>query len=359
MRIPDPSLNRLWIAVLFIAATFFASSPPAKSANPNSLHFRLYSEFENWDRLKKKFSSLTRYPVTVYIAAPQDKIEPKGKVFQELLSLLKEATERKISVFIWPLLSQKDGYWLNQWNAAPFAGYVLRLNEMLKAEGAVFEGVSLDVEMHTDQMRGYGKLLVQLNWKKLIEQFKNSRDSQQFEEALQIIESLCLRIKSDGYKTHVSTLPMILEDFMHHHSEELYLHHLLGFPIPYRSIDDLSVMSYRSMYQLVTGKMNSRMVYEQAALAKQYFGNTASIDIGLIGDMVSPFQLRGFHNPKDLQSDVAAARAAGIHHIGIYSLDGMDQVDEWLDQDFTPKQPAPNVKWNMLKKLMSRLYKTM
>lgn len=350
-------MKHFWIACLTATATTLMTPFPVSADALNPLHFRLYSEFENWDRVKKKFTSLAKHPVTIYIAAPQDKIEPYGKTFQNLLALLREANARKIPVFIWPLLSQVDGYWLNQWNATPFASYTLRLMERLKDESATYAGVSLDIELHTEQMREYGKLLAQFKWNDLREQFQTSRDPRQFAEALKTIEDLCLKVKSDGYKTHVSTLPMILEDFTHGHSKTQPLHHLLGFPIPYRAIDDLSIMSYRSMYQLVTGKMNSRMVYEQAQLAKLYFGEIASIDIGLVGDMVSPFRLPGFHNPQELKNDVVAARAAGIHHIGIYSLDGMDHVNEWLTQDFTPKRPEPHAKWNRFKRLISRVYK--
>lgn len=335
----------------------------ARQAQDTSLKFRLWSEFENWDSVKKKFPALAKYPVTFHIAIPQNEIEdanlePTAR-FHELVSLMKEAHDHRIPVFIWPLLDKKDGYWLNQWNAKLFSDFVLRLKSRLQTAGASFEGVSMDIELHIEKMKEYGALARKLKLGSLRKKLKADHDPKQFDDALKTIQDLCLKLRAENIRTHAVTLPFVLEDFLHKSKKPQYVQRLLGLPIPYGYVDDLSVMSYRSVYQVALGAMNSRIVHEHAKHSRRYFVKShtqVSIDVGIVGDMEIPSKLKGFKNPEELRRDVIASRAAGVHHIGVYALDGMDDVDAWLNQDFTPKKPKKSFRYGILNGLISGLY---
>lgn len=351
--------------ILILGLAFLAKLPQASADDNQPLQFRLWSEFEKWDSVKKKFSSLAKYPVTLHIGIPQNEIETgrdfqTNTHFQELVSLLKDAKDHQLSVFLWPLLDKKDGYWFNQWNAKLFAQYTLRLKENLKNAGATFDGISFDIEFNTKQLEEYGHLAKKLKFGTIIKKFKASQDPKQFQEALKIIQDLCVQLRKERILTHAVILPFVLEDFLHVSKKPQFLQHELGFAIPYGYVDDISVMSYRTEYQVVMGKMNSRIVYDQAMQSKKYLGPLArnvSIDVGIVGDMLTTSKVKGYKNPADFKNDVIAARAAGIHRIGIYALDGMDNVDAWLNQDFAPKKPKKSFKWSTLEKLTASLYK--
>ena len=357
-------MGAVGLFLLSLNVSFSTTLAVASANEENAVHFRLWSEFEKWDSLKKKLPALGKLPVTLHIAIPQNEVEgtdfQTNAHFQELVALLKDAKDNHVSVYLWPLLGKKEGYWLNQWNANIFTQYVLRLKDRLRSEDAAFDGVSLDIELHTDKMHEYGELAKKLKLGTLSKKFKASQDPKQFQESLTIIQNLCSLLRSEGIRTHAVTLPFVLDDFTHSHSKKpVFLQHLLGLPVPYGYVDDLSVMSYRSVYQVASGKMNSQMVYDHALQSRKVFAH-ASIDVGIIGDMGgspgAPMQLKGFQNPEELRKDVIAARAAGVHHIGIYALDGMDDVDVWLRQDFTPKSPKKSLKWTVIQNLTSALY---
>lgn len=362
-------LFRISSAVLFLLSlnvSFLAKVANAESTQP--LQFRIWSEFEKWDSVKKKLPSLGKLPVTLNLAIPQNEIETgadfqTGAHFQELVSLLKDAKDHHVSVYLWPLLDKKDGYWLNQWNAKLFTEYVLRLKANLQAADVPFDGVSFDIELNTDKLKEYEALAKKLKFGTLKKKFKAAQNPVQFQEALTTIQDLCVLLRKEGIKTHAVTLPFVLDDFLHASHKLPLLQHALGLPIPYGYVDDLSVMAYRSVYQVAVGKMNSKIVYDQAAQSRKYFKTSVtgvSIDVGIIGDMGNspgaPMKLKGFLKPEELRRDVVAARAAGVHHIGIYALDGMDHIEEWLNQDFTPVKPKKSMKWAALQRVMSWLY---
>ena len=200
----------------------------------------------------------------------------------------------------------------------------------------------MDLEPPPEKMENFLNLISKFKIKKVIEQAKANVDLVKFEKAQNTIKSLSLFLHEREIQTHAVSTPFVLEDSEHKKTVQ----QIFGIPLDQSNFDYVSFMAYRSEYERIVGKMNSRMIYEYSKRALKKYGNQASIDLGVVGNIEFPHPIQGYQDPKLLFQDIAAAKAAGINRIQVYSLDGMDDRN-WL-MDVNPHKPGASVKFELL-----------
>jgi len=326
---------------LFIIIFFFLNTTIADT------NFGTWSEWTAFNDLSKKMTLLKSNNIRLHLAIKQDELDDEN--FQQLIVFLKKAEAEKINYWLWPLLSKKDGYWPNQWNIKTYSNYVLDLIKRLKTNNLKPSGISIDLEPPPEKLEKYLTLVQKF---KLIElhRFANSSiDESLFEKAKKELVILHSQLKLQNIIIHVVTTPFLLDE-----KNSIRLQKVFGIPLDNEAFDYISFMAYRSEFERLVGKMNSRLVYEYSVQAKKVYGNRAGIDLGVVGNIEFPHKLEGYSDPSRLWEDIAAVKAAGISNIQVYCLDGIQSV-EWI-KDVAPIEPTWSLKFFIVNNFLSLLF---
>jgi hypothetical protein len=306
----------MYYLVLFFLVLF--SSAFAKT------NLGIWSEWTSFKEIPQRFEYLQKSGARLHLAIKKDELSEER--FNELVILLKQAEENKITYWLWPLLSKSDGYWPNQWNMSIYTKHVMDLVARLQKHQLKPQGISIDLEPPPEKLETFLKLLQDFKLRELHEFANKGIDEKLFQQASGQLISLHHFLKTQHITTHVVTTPFILEQ-----KYTQRLQRVFGIPINQNSFDYISFMAYRSEFERIIGEMNSRLVYEYGLKAKEIYGKKAGIDLGVVGNIEFPHKLTGYSSPTRLWEDMAAAKAAGINDIQIYCLEGINS-DDWLKE---------------------------
>ncbi|MGK5088906.1 hypothetical protein WDW86_15210 [Bdellovibrionota bacterium FG-2] len=322
----------------------------------------VWSEWIPYPQVEKHLEELSKNRLRIHLAVRQDEVRDPAN-FSELVHLLHAAQTKKVDVWIWPLLAQKEGYWLNQWNAPQFKAFTLDLLDNLEAQGVSVKGVSFDLEPPLEKLEALLSLAKKLKLAELTKTAQSYDEPDLFCAARSEIRDLAQTLHQRKLLVHAVTTPFILHDFKnkvtHPRCADRTMQRVLGIPLDAENFDLISFMAYRSEFKTIIGGINSRLVYTYGQRARAAFGGQAGLDLGIVGNLTFPHPLIGYQEPSRLKEDLAAARAAGIGNLQIYSLDGMvlsedpnlRPIADWVGE-VQPHKPGVSIKFSLLDGLL-------
>ena len=347
-------MTRAWVAFLFIAVLvsttawtedFDSSNPPLSISppqwinGPNLKDLILWSEFLSYAEVESHLQELKGRNAALNVAVHAD--DPH---YDELIHLFKAAEQYQVSIRPWLLLSQQDLYWFNKWNLQASQNFVHTFLQEMRARGASPEWLIFDVEPRQDvvddlialESKNSGNLLEDLfalpgEYFQALDILTKWSRIGNISDATTMYQNLVKELHSQGVKVEVVTTNFVLHDLADHKKKAQSAFGIAITDVPW---DRISIMLYRAEIGRLFGDITSNMVYQYSLRAKQFFGDRAVVALGEVGHVQFPHPREGFKDPQDLHDDIAAAKAAGVDEIEIYSLDGM--IDKGLDFWLTP-----------------------
>jgi hypothetical protein len=325
------------------------------SASAFAQEYHIWSELLDYKEVKKSLPLLQNNKVSLHLAINQKDfiVQQKYHAFTEVL---RDAHKLGIKVYLWPLVSEEEGYWLNAKNIDLFFVYVNQLVFKLSHDGVLYHGFSFDLEPTPEKTRTMISYLKKFKIKKSIRylnQFCNS--TSEIEDAKVKLTLLIQSLELLGLKTHVVTTPFVLDDFKLNNDK---WQRVFGIPFV-DSATEYSFMVYSTEYENVIGKITSYPIYEYGMLAQRFLPNKVlGLDLGGIGHVEFPNEIVGFKHFKQIKPDIQASLAAGINQVHFYSLDGLvgeENQNQWFRQ-VKSKIPRKSLKWNMYLQFQNKIY---
>lgn len=251
-----------------------------------------------------------------------------------------------IPVGAWPLFSDGDGYWLSTENAGRFPARAQAALAFLEAYGVRPRSLTFDLEPpleHARRLFGAGR---SEGLRYLASDALSAKGQRYARAAVLEIGALSATLRGQGIEVFATILPLLLFDLG---AAEPFTQALFHTPVARSSVDVICPMAYSSMIGPTLGlgrAGEARLVYLLAQrLVAEIGGARASLALGLVG----PGKLGNeaqYQDPSALREDVAAARAAGISDLAIFSLEGIlsqPHPERWLDAlKAEAKRPAPH-----------------
>ncbi|MCA9592925.1 MAG: hypothetical protein KC776_06425 [Myxococcales bacterium] len=287
------------------------------------MSFGLWSEFADDDTVRGALPELGRLGLRLHLALPAARLGDAG-----LAALTREAADHGVDVFAWLLLDRAHGYWVGETNAEQVREAVLDLLRWRSArDGVALRGVSFDLEPDFEYAETLRHSPV-FRWLPLMKQHLHA---DKFTRAQQVLSDTVDRLHQADVFAHAVTLPLVLDQ----PEGSTLLEDALDIPVSGIPWDEVSFMVYQTAFaQLVGEWLGPALVQSYAEDAIARFGERAGLDLGVVGSAgigIDPG--RRYPDPETLRQDAAAARAAGIKSLRVYSLDGVLEQggpERWL-----------------------------
>ncbi len=278
---------------------------------------------------------LVAHTSRVHLALPVERISDSG--FARLTRVCQDAG---LAVWLWPLFSVQDGYWLGEHNAQAVPDAVSALLEWRAARGGVtFDGISFDLEPAHE----YASLLRRAKPWQLVPLLTRHIDPPAFARAHGHLARAIALLHAQSVSAHAVTFPLILDA----RPGDLALEDALDTPVSDLDWDEVSFMVYQTAFaQLLGWWLGPELVFSYAKSAVERFGTRAGLDLGVVGPAAVGLD-DGFRypSPDSLAQDIAGALAAGVpsQRLRVYGLSGM--LDEgglapWLGAIAPPGRSA-------------------
>jgi hypothetical protein len=263
-----------------------------------------------------------------------------------LASLLQACGSRGVALRAWVVLPKEQGYWPGETNLDEFGQAVDDLLAWIADASLPVQWITFDLEpdwAYTHQLSAFMADASNVNRiDDLIALVKRHVDPAGFATAQAKLQAIVDRVHAAGLRAHAVTYPMVLDGMV---AGSTRLEDGFDIPVSGISWDSVSFMVYRSTWQAFTAAtLSADLVYSYAVDARSAFGDAAAIDLGVVGvDPVTGAQ--GYTDPAVLAADVAAARAAGIARVHLYSLEealAQPEPEPWLSFAATQAGPPPD-----------------
>ncbi len=260
------------------------------------------------------------------------------------------AWARNMTLRLWPLLPEDEGYWPNQGNAEAFSDWTHTLLDWAEQWEPCrhIDGVAIDMEMdwaRTQELVALGESEAGLD--DIAAFFTDDVDEERFEDARAEYQDLCGYIGSLGLRCMLTTLPVLVDDALDG-DETLAL--ALGTPVEGIAWHHRSFQVYRSLFQRFSFALSdpdqtytSGLITSYATDIVALYGDEGALDLGTTADgVVSADSLA---DAAALQADIAAGLAAGIDagRVTIYSLEGAADREDGADWVALPEPEAADV----------------
>ncbi len=314
----------------------------------------VYSEFLAYPDVEAQLPALASRHASVSVAVPDTQIGDPA-----LASLLRAAKEQNVDVRLWLVLDLERGYWPNETNLAEFERALTELLAWLESEELIASAVVFDLEpahAYAEELRVLG---AEANLMAITTLMTSHIDPVAHEAARATLSGLVHRIQSAGLRAECVTFPQVLDDLLDGDTD---FQDALDIPVSGVAWDGVSFMLYQTTFaEAANGQwLGAGLIRSYAEDARTHFGDRASIALGTVG-RAGIFVATGpvYEEPEALSVDVAAALAAGIEKIEIYSLDGMVESglgEAWLDGTNTiPIQPTISASVRFVRSLAANL----
>jgi hypothetical protein len=284
----------------------------------------VWAEFMPYRWVAGDLKRLRHYGLQLNLAIP-----PARLLEPDLKFLLQAAAAEGVPVGAWLLLEDAQGYWPNAENAPAFCALIERFLDWLDSEQLSVAEIIVDMETPLALSRLLkGRLIkgLQLEWQR----WQHPQNRERFESAVSAFTGLVDTIHQAGLTAQVVTYPFIVHDAA---AGNLAFQSFLQVPVTPVPWDRISLMVYRSSFQdLAPMRLSSWLVYSYLELAQKVLNVPVSAALGVIGS-IGKITEGGFRDVDEIRADVAAARAAGVESIQLFSLDGMHQLgapEDWL-----------------------------
>jgi len=228
-----------------------------------------------------------------------------------------------LDVAVWPMLDHADGRWPSAYNGERFDAFV---TEVLRRLSTYPRSIALDFEPPIDELPG----LIRLDPRALLGRWRRRGLAAR---ATTHFASLCTELHARGLETMAITFPFALEDDRRSGWQRLFGTPLAGLPC-----HRFNAMLYSTMFEGYTRGLLDRadarglLAWWSRRMHERY-AEQASVSLGCVGPGIlgdEPI----YREPRELADDVAVARAAGIHHLVLFSLGGVlgrPPAEAWLD----------------------------
>jgi len=323
-------VRRLALAALLLASCGGAAAPP-----PGQRPLAVWSEFLGDEEVRAQLPLCAAEGVDLYLAIPSVRVGDAA-----LAALVRAAAAQGVGVRAWLLLPEADGYWPNEHNVSALRSAALALADWRDAEHLPLDWIVLDMEMALPRNREVQRIVEMDGAIAAVDAIKAGRDPAAFADARVAYAALVDELHGRGLEVMAVTIPMVLDDADDGDDD---IQDEFDVPITGIAWDEVSFMAYQSLLADFSGSWHGADViesYGRSAVAQ--FGPRAALALGIVGSAgIAPVAMP-YPDAATLLADHAAARAAGIERVSIYSLDGLVQQaspDEWLDAQIAPRVP--------------------
>jgi hypothetical protein len=295
----------------------------------------VYSEFLAYGDVEDHLDALARRGAALQVAVPAADVGDA-----DLASLLRAADARRVEVRLWFVLDVAQGYWPNEANVDVFAPALADLLDWLDSAGLTAAAIVYDMEpayAYTQELEA----AFADNPDDAVALMRTHMDAAAFEAARTRFGDSVRAVQARGLRAECVTYPQVVDDLLDGDDDFQD-----GMDIPVHGVpfDEVSFMVYQTGFSetLGGGWVGPGLIASYAADARARFGERAVVALGLVGT-AGIFEPEGavYTDPGTLAADVAAALAAGVTRVEVYSLDGMVELGgpaRWLEA--THPEPA-------------------
>lgn len=235
--------------------------------------------------------------------------------------------EAGIHAVLWPLLPREEGLYLNKGSVDAYRRHLERVLTWARNGGHAVDGVLVDVEPSKDPAGGKGELHLLRSlrgaWRSL--------DRQAFQASIPAFQQVARDIRDQGAMALCAAMPMVVEDAVSGRSS---WEDLAGGPVRDVEWDAIFLMIYTTWFAgLGLGwRASERLAWSWVQDAVQVWGDRLVVGLGVTNPGEGGENLT-YGRPERLAAAVAAVRAAGAQHVGLYDLEGIldsREPDIWL-----------------------------
>ena len=316
-----------------MTATACGSDEPTPSVPPPGPRLAVWLEFVDETDVGARLALAGRHDLDVHLALIRGE---HGRDF--LRTACAAAGAHGVTLRLWPLVEEEHGYWAHQANHETFSDWVDVLLGWAADDCPAADSLAVDMELPIERSRRLAELTAdEVDVAGLLSLFLEEMDAEAFEAGRAAYAALADAVRAAGLSCAVSTLPMLVDDL---DDGDESIARALWTPIQGIEWDEVSIQVYRSLFQRFSFALpdpdvvfSSGLVTSYAESMRAAYGDAAGLDLGTTGSGV--FSESGLGSAAALQSDVAAALAAGIpvERLNVYSLEGLDGREDaaaWL-----------------------------
>lgn len=325
-----------------------------RTTAPAPSHLAVWSEFLEPATVEAQLELLAQHRVALYLAIRSEVIGDTA-----LRRLLRRARELGVEVRAWLLLTDDEGYWPGERNLDAFDALVQRFWSWNLAEQLGVRWIIADIEPPLATSRALFDAVAGGSIADALPLLLQNRDPVAFEKARLRWARAVERWQAQGISVMAVTFPLALDD---DDDGDATIQDVLETPIAGIGWDEISFMLYQNVFEDFAGtRVGPRLIYDYLVRARTLFGDRASVALGLIGTIgKSGSERPGYVDPDALREDIAAALAAGVDRVQLFSLDGIlaepGAPSRWFDAlDVTPSIPAPSPALDELRGLLRTL----
>ncbi len=230
----------------------------------------------------------------------------------KIVSVIKRLNKAGVKVWVWPLHSMEDGYWLATDNADKFPALYEKFSVWVSDNNIKIHGVMLDMEPTYGDVQKLKEAVRGGGMTGAVKFLLNNRDKELNVEAYKIYSEMVEKMQGDGFEVSTFDYAYIIDDALDGDNSIAEMFHIV-----YVDSDFSIPMLYRSFFKdsgLGTGGAN---VLSYALVLD---GNSAGIGS----------YMKDYLNVEDFREDIRiAARCSPVVHIyNLESLVGRGWLDE-------------------------------
>nr|HPQ72077.1 hypothetical protein [bacterium] len=260
----------------------------------------------NWTWLEAQLPSLAADDLILFLGMDDVSVGDPG-----LLHLLQEAKTQGVEIRAWVLLPYSSGYWPGEQNAADFAVSALAFADWFIQEDVGIEWIVVDMEMDHGLIAQLNNLFAEGKYLEAAMLLLGNYTPERFAQASAIYQQMVEDLAELGFYSMVVTYPQILDDLA---DADTFLQDVMEVPVSTVGWHEVSTMPYTTTFENMLGMpFGPYLIYDYARSTVEYFGDAASIALGISGEM---------DDPARLAAEVAASKAAGVERIQVYNLGG-------------------------------------
>jgi len=279
----------------------------------------------NWTWLESQLAVFAEYGLTLFLG--MDSVDLGQPV---LLQLLRAAETQGVEVRAWLLLPYASGYWPGELNVDEYTATALAFAQWFVDENIAIEWIVVDMETDVNLIAQLNQLIEEGRYLEagflLLEQYSPDH----FAYASELYQQMVDDLYALGFYSMVVTAPMLLDDLA---DGDTFLQDVMNIPVSTVKWHEVSTMVYTTTFEEYLGlNFGPYVVYDYALSTLEYFPQTASIALGVSSQM---------ETPEELAVQIAAAKAAGIERIQVYSYSCTlthPNPEEWHAAFQTPAQ---------------------
>lgn len=272
-------------------------------------------EFSFWSELlKPKYVMMALDDLAEYNFGINLAVRPS--ILDKIVPIAEKCNDYGIDLSLWPLLSYKNGYWVNAWNLALQRKWINKLMETLPS----VEKYLLDLE-------------APLNFKGIKGRIKTRKlaEIRPWRQVRDDMEQMVSKMQNNGKKVISTNYPTNPSG-----------RRKQGTPRP-RNADMYSYMVYTSLFALFGNNISKDNVvaYAGKKILDAHGRDKGLIDLGLTSSGVLP-KFLPVTTKERILSEVAICKHLGFQRVHIFALDEIrNDVKKWMEEirDVKSKKP--------------------